>query len=246
MKEYQKLTTEQLIGIIKKTKNVSIKRELESEIYDRNLGFIHIALKNVPRPEHEDFMQYSYLFFLRAIGGFESGHGNKFGVYLIWWLRAAVSTYNREKLGTMHNKKKIKGFNVPSEEADHLYIIPWDGKPKVEVKRSMSSLLLNDTRTLEDTLISTDKNAEEEYADTERSELSTEILSNLVPREARVMRLYFGINGKKCTLKEIGDLEGVSLERIRQLRDSAFRNIKNRYGDIEDINLRKKYDKNKH
>jgi RNA polymerase primary sigma factor len=48
-------------------------------------------------------------------------------------------------------------------------------------------------------------------------------LATLPPRDAKVLRLYFGIeDGQSRTLEEIGRMMGVTRERIRQLRDRAL------------------------
>jgi RNA polymerase primary sigma factor len=64
--------------------------------------------------------------------------------------------------------------------------------------------------------------------------LSVEIdraLATLPPRDARVLRLYFGLdNGREHTLEEIGQMLGVTRERVRQLRDRALKRLQT--GDV--------------
>ena len=56
-------------------------------------------------------------------------------------------------------------------------------------------------------------------------------LSTLAPRDAKVIRLYFGLNGgREHTLEEIGTMFGVTRERVRQLRDRALKRL--REGDL--------------
>ena len=58
-------------------------------------------------------------------------------------------------------------------------------------------------------------------------------LSTLPPRDARILRLYFGLEGdREHTLDEIGKLLGVTRERVRQLRDRALRRL--REGSVGD------------
>jgi RNA polymerase primary sigma factor len=58
-----------------------------------------------------------------------------------------------------------------------------------------------------------------------------EALATLPPRDARVLKLYFGLNGgREHTLEEIGGMLGVTRERIRQLRDRALKRL--REGDV--------------
>ena len=52
-------------------------------------------------------------------------------------------------------------------------------------------------------------------------------LATLTPRDARVLRLYFGLDGgDEHTLEEIGDLFGITRERVRQLRDRALKKLR--------------------
>jgi RNA polymerase sigma factor, sigma-70 family len=57
-------------------------------------------------------------------------------------------------------------------------------------------------------------------------------LAALPPRDAKVLRLYFGLDdGRSRTLEEIGRMMGVTRERIRQLRDRALRQLREQHGD---------------
>jgi RNA polymerase primary sigma factor len=57
-------------------------------------------------------------------------------------------------------------------------------------------------------------------------------LATLAPRDAKVIRLYFGLDdGRPKTLEEIGRMLGVTRERIRQLRDRALRQLREEQGD---------------
>ncbi|MGA1195821.1 MAG: sigma-70 family RNA polymerase sigma factor [Candidatus Latescibacterota bacterium] len=52
-------------------------------------------------------------------------------------------------------------------------------------------------------------------------------LESLSPREARVLRLYFGINsGETMTLEQIGNILSLTKERVRQIRDKALTSLK--------------------
>ena len=53
-------------------------------------------------------------------------------------------------------------------------------------------------------------------------------LQSIRPRDARVLRLYYGLQGEsEHTLEQIGQLLGVTRERVRQLRDRALQEIRN-------------------
>jgi RNA polymerase primary sigma factor len=52
-------------------------------------------------------------------------------------------------------------------------------------------------------------------------------LRTLAPRDAKVLRLYFGLDGgQEHTLEEIGNLFGITRERVRQLRDRALKKLR--------------------
>jgi len=54
-----------------------------------------------------------------------------------------------------------------------------------------------------------------------------DILDQLTPREARILRLRYGLqDGESRTLKEVGEMFGLSRERIRQLEKEALRKLR--------------------
>ena len=55
----------------------------------------------------------------------------------------------------------------------------------------------------------------------------TRALSTLSERDAKVIRLYYGLDGnREHTLEEIGNMLGVTRERVRQLRDRALKRLR--------------------
>jgi RNA polymerase primary sigma factor len=73
--------------------------------------------------------------------------------------------------------------------------------------------------------------AEERAMDNFLSEEIDSALRTLPPRDAKVLRLYFGLDaGREHTLEEIGGMLGVTRERVRQLRDRALKRLKD--GDV--------------
>jgi RNA polymerase primary sigma factor len=59
------------------------------------------------------------------------------------------------------------------------------------------------------------------------SEKIEEVLASLTPREARILRLRFGLeNGRSYTLEEVGEKFGLTRERIRQIEGKALRRLR--------------------
>jgi RNA polymerase primary sigma factor len=70
-------------------------------------------------------------------------------------------------------------------------------------------------------------NVEEQVLNRFRQSELSRALATLPPRDARILRLYFGIEGgREHTLDEIGRMLGVTRERVRQLRDRALRRLR--------------------
>ena len=67
---------------------------------------------------------------------------------------------------------------------------------------------------------------EKELEDKEAAEVVNEMLETLTPREARVLRMRFGIGCNEHTLEEAGQVLDVTKERIRQIEAKAMRKMK--------------------
>ncbi len=83
-------------------------------------------------------------------------------------------------------------------------------------------------RTLIDRFIVDEQGDPEERAmETFLAEEIEQALRTLPPRDAKVLRLYFGLDGgREHTLEEIGGMLGVTRERVRQLRDRALKRLR--------------------
>ena len=183
---------------------------------------------------------------MTAARKFDPDRGVKFISYAVWWIRQAVqaaiarhgrpvrvplnrtadlsrlgktTTLLKEKLGRMPTTEELARATGLTEEA----------------VRSLSSLNTEAVR-LDHPTRDGDGNermerfalAEQEWTDAHKmaSSKSADIeaaLDSLPPRDAKVLRLYFGLDdGQPRTLEEIGRMMGVTRERIRQLRDRAL------------------------
>ena len=86
-------------------------------------------------------------------------------------------------------------------------------------------------RSLIDRFVAEGQDAEAQAMEQFLIEEIDHALGTLPPRDAKVLRLYFGLDGgREHTLEEIGGMLGVTRERIRQLRDRALKRL--REGDV--------------
>ena len=183
---------------------------------------------------------------MTAARKFDPDRGVKFISYAVWWIRQAVQaaiarhgrpvrvplnrTADLSRLGKTTTLLKEKLGRKPTTEE----LARATGLTE-EAVRSLSSLNTEAVR-LDHPTRDGDGNermerfalAEQEGTDahTMASSQSADIeaaLDSLPPRDAKVLRLYFGLDdGQPRTLEEIGRMMGVTRERIRQLRDRAL------------------------
>jgi RNA polymerase primary sigma factor len=96
-----------------------------------------------------------------------------------------------------------------------------------EVRLDASLAQEGERSNLERFLADGQANAEDEAMERFLIEEVDAALRTLAPRDARVLRLYFGLDGgHEHTLEEIGQLFGITRERVRQLRDRALKRLR--------------------
>ena len=187
---------------------------------------------------------------ITAAERFDEERGFKFISYAVWWIRQAIlaSLANQGRAVRVplnrasdlarifrekERLKQEKGREPSTEElAEATDLTP-------ELVESLQTLNAAEIRLdapigdSEDSQLVerfiTEEAAEPELEVESRllTEAITEALSTLEARDAKVLRLYFGLEGEReHTLEEIGNMLGVTRERIRQLRDRALRRLR--------------------
>lgn len=191
---------------------------------------------------------------LKAAKKFDLSKGNQFSTYATWWIRQGITReiydYGTTIRIPVHMRERINklasiqrefwhdfGRNATDKELSELMSLPEE--KIIEAKHNMD--LANLTTSLdvpigaEETsylgdFISDDKTnspGDEVEREALKSEI-TEIMEDcLTPREMRVLSLRFGlVDGKTYTLENIGELEKVTRERIRQIESKALRKLR--------------------
>jgi RNA polymerase primary sigma factor len=226
--------------------------EAVQELARANLRFvISVAKKYQNRGVSlTDLIQEGNVGLVTAARKFDPEQGVKFISYAVWWIRQAIlaslANHGRAVRVPLNRAsdlarifrekerlKQEKGREPSTEElAEATDLTP-------ELVESLQTLNAAEIRLdapigdSEDSQLVerfiTEEAAEPEVEVEGRllTEAITEALSTLEARDAKVLRLYFGLEGEReHTLEEIGNMLGVTRERIRQLRDRALRRLR--------------------
>ena len=197
-----------------------------------------------------DLINEGNLGLIKAAQRFDETRGFKFISYAVWWIRQSILQALAEqsrivrlplnKIGSINKINKTFAFleqaheRMPSAEeiAKELDMTVEDVKQSLKNSGrhvSMDAPLIDgEDSNLYDVL----RSGESPNPDREllHESLRTEIeraLETLTPREADVIRLYFGLAGQhSMTLEEIGETFDLTRERVRQIKEKAIRRLK--------------------
>jgi RNA polymerase primary sigma factor len=189
---------------------------------------------------------------IKAAKRFDETKGFKFISYAVWWIRQSILQALAEqarivrlplnKIGSINKinqafsrmEQEFERSPTPDEIAKELNIDALDIKQIMNNSGhhvSMDAPLIQDEdNSLYDVLMSKDSISPDD--DLLKDSLNREIeriLSTLSTREAEIVRLYYGLNGKNAlTLEEIGEKFDLTRERVRQIKGKVIKVLKSR------------------
>src|ERR1041385_2237725 len=222
------------------------------ELVQRNLRFVISVAKKYQNRGMPliDLIGEGNVGLLTAARKFDPDQGVKFISYAVWWIRQAIlpalarhgptvrvplnRTADLSKIVRTAEALRQELRREPTpEEISHAVGL------SLEVVQSLAALNSSEVRlaapldpdgdrSMIERFVSDDiPGAEEAAMDRFLTEEVDQALRTLPPRDAKVLRLYFGLDGdREHTLEEIGGMLGVTRERVRQRRDRALNRLR--------------------
>ena len=225
--------------------------QAKAQMMQANLRLvIHIAQRYRHRGvPFLDLIQEGNLGLMRAVDKFEPRRGWRFATYAHWWIRQAISraldeqhrtirlpshvSERQHKLHTAATRLEARQGRPPRPE-DLSAALGWTPEDVEDLLRvtqpliHLQQMLRDEGTALQDVVADTETPSPESLLATEQVRRGVHAcLGHLPEREAFILRLRYGLDAcEPQSLQEIGDVLGLSRERVRQLEQQAFARLR--------------------
>jgi RNA polymerase primary sigma factor len=247
------ITISELKKINKKLRQGDRKaKNAKSQMIEANLRLvISIAKKYANRGlQFLDLIQEGNVGLMKAVDKFEYRRGYKFSTYATWWIRQAITRSIADQARTIripvHMIETINKLNrvrrqllqrfgreaTPEELAVEMELPEYKINKILKIAKeplSMENPVGDDEDSTIGDFIEDEKLSSPVEVTTRESlkETTSDLLANLSPREAKVLKMRFGIDmSTDHTLEEVGRQFDVTRERIRQIEAKALRKLR--------------------
>jgi RNA polymerase primary sigma factor len=248
--QYPLITREDEVELAQKIR-VGCEESLD-KLVRSNLRFVVSVAKKYQNQgvSLSDLINEGNLGLIRAAHKFDETKGIKFISYAVWWIRQAILQALAEqsrivrvplnRAGTLHRIGKrssallqelgreptveeiAEGMDISEDEVAKTLSIS-QGHLSLDAPLSPGE----DNKLLDYLPDTQNPGPDDETFEHALTESIEEVLSTLKDREARILRLYFGLDGQEpMTLEEIGGMLGITRERVRQIKEKALARLR--------------------
>jgi RNA polymerase primary sigma factor len=244
---WKKLSQEDRAGLKEAVKDSQAAREHLSRANTRLVVSIAKRYRNQGLPMG-DLIQEGNIGLMIAVDKFDYRLGNRFSTYASWWIRQAITRALSQKSRTIRLPlhlsdqlrritavNQIMGQELGREPSEEELSARLDMKPD-EIRETLDAnpqTIALETPIGDDSefgdLLEDDQSAspDERMHSVMLRETVNRLLGDMLPREAEILKLRFGLEGgTPQTLEQVGQALGLSRERIRQIERQALRQLR--------------------